>query len=114
MGCVGGVLFIEGHDGEYEHEFIDNPDGMSEASRIGTVWGHEDSPNFFGSASYRHEGASVYDGLWMIDAEGGSVSRVLPSEQDKRVYGAAFDAHGEEVLRANGGRNDQRHQPGLR
>ena len=98
MGCVGGVLFIEGHDGEYEHKFIDNPDGMSEAGRIGTVWGHEDSPNFFGSASYRHEGASVYDGLWMIDAEGGSVSRVLPSEEDKRVYGAAFDAHGEEFF----------------
>ena len=98
MGCVGGVLFIEGHDGEYVHEFIDNPAGMSEAGRIGSVWGHEDSPNFFGSASYRHEGASVYDGLWMIDAEGGSISRVLPSEADKRVYGAAFDAHGEEFF----------------
>ena len=98
LGCVGGVLFIEGHDGEFEHEFINNPDGMSEAGRIGTVWGHEDSPNFFGSASYRHEGASVYDGLWMIDAEGGSISRVLPSEQDKRVYGGAFDAHGEEFF----------------
>ena len=98
MGCVGGVLFIEGHDGEFGHEFIDNPDGMSDAGRIGTVWGHEDSPNFFGSASYRHEGASMYDGLWIIDAEGGSISRVLPSEDDKRVYGAAFDAHGEEFF----------------
>ena len=98
LGCVGGVLFIEGHDGEFEHEFIENPAGMSEAGRIGSVWGHEDAANFFGSASYRHEGASVYDGLWMIDGEGGSITRVLPSEPDKRVYGAAFDAHGEEFF----------------
>ena len=98
LGCVGGVLFIEGHDGEFEHAFIDNPAGMSEEGRIGSVWGHEDAANFFGSASYRHEGASVYDGLWMIDAEGGSITRVLPSEPDKRVYGAALDAHGEEFF----------------
>ena len=98
LGCVGGVLFIEGHDGEFEHAFIDNPAGMSEEGRIGSLWGHDDAPNFFGSASYRHEGASVYDGLWMIDAEGGAITRVLPSDPDKRVYGAAFDAHGEEFF----------------
>ena len=56
FGCVGGVLFVGGHDGEYEHIFISNPSQMNPAARIGTVWGHEDSPNFFGSASYRHEG----------------------------------------------------------
>ena len=98
FGCVGGVLFVEGHDGEYEHVFIDNPDDMNEAARIGSVWGHEDSPHFFGSASYRHEGASVYDGLWMIDAEGGEIVQVMPSTDEKRVYGAAFDGHGEEFF----------------
>ena len=98
LGCVGGVLFIEGHDGEFEHAFIDNHAEMTEASRIGSVWGHEDAPHFFGSASYRHEGASMYDGLWLIDAEGGEMSRVLPSEMEKRVYGAAFDGHGEEFF----------------
>ena len=98
LGCVGGVLFIEGHDGEYEHVFIDNPAGMNESSRIGTLWGHEDSVNFFGSASYRHEGASMYDGLWMIDAEGEAITQVLPSTDEKRVFGAAFDGHGEEFF----------------
>ncbi len=98
LGCVGGVLFIEGHDGEYEHVFIDNPAEMSEAGRIGSLWGHDDAEHFFGSASYRHEGASVYDGLWMIDAEGGEITRVMPSTDEKRVYGAAFDGHGEEFF----------------
>ena len=98
LGCVGGVLFIEGHDGEYEHVFIDNHAEMHESARIGTLWGHEDSANFFGSASYRHEGASMYDGLWMIDAEGGAMTQVMPSTDEKRVYGAAFDGHGEEFF----------------
>ena len=98
LGCVGGVLFIEGHDGEYEHVFIDNPAGMNESSRIGTLWGHEDAAHFFGSASYRYEGASMYDGLWMIDAEGGEITQVLPFTDEKRVYGAAFDGHGEEFF----------------
>ena len=98
VGCVGGVLFLEGHDGEYEHVFIDNPAGMNESSRIGSLWGHEDAAHFFGSASYRHEGASMYDGLWMIDAEGGSITQVMPSTDEKRVFGAAFDGHGEEFF----------------
>ncbi len=98
VGCVGGVLFLEGHDGEYEHVFIDNPAGLNESSRIGSLWGHEDVVNFFGSASYRHEGASTYDGLWMIDAEGGSITQVMPSTDEKRVFGAAFDGHGEEFF----------------
>ena len=98
IGCVGGVLFIEGHDGEYEHVFIDNPAGLNESSRIGSLWGHEDAAHFFGSASYRHEGASMYDGLWMIDAEGGSITQVMPSTDEKRVFGAAFDGHGEEFF----------------
>ena len=98
LGCVGGVLFIEGHDGEYEHVFIDNPAEMNEAARIGSVWGHDDSERFFGSASYRQDGVFTYDGLWMIDAEGGEMTRVLPSTDEKRVYGAAFDGHGEEFF----------------
>ncbi len=98
FGCVGGVLFIEGHDGEYEHEFIDNPADMNEAARIGTVWGHGDSEHFFGSASYSQDGERVYDGLWLIDAEGGEMTRVLPAGVEGRVLSAAFDGHGEELF----------------
>ena len=95
FGCVGGVLFLEGHDGEYEHEFVTNHPDMISGARLGTIWGHNDSPNFFGSASYRHEGESVYDGLWLIDAEGGQMTKVLPSGETKRVLTSVFDDHGE-------------------
>ncbi len=98
FGCTGGVLFLEGHDGEYEHEFIANPADMNEAARIGTLWGHGDSEHFFGSASYSQDGARAYDGLWLIDAEGGEMSRVLPAGAEGRVLSAAFDGHGEELF----------------
>ncbi len=98
FGCVGGVLFIEGHDGEYEYEFVENPADMADTARIGTLWGHDDSEYFFGSASYRQEGARINGGLWRIDAEGGEMSLVLPPTAEKTVRGAAFDAHGEELF----------------
>ena len=98
LGCVGGVLFIEGHDGEFEHDFIDNPADMHESARIGSVWGHEDSEHFFGSASYREDGERKSGGLWMIDPEGGSMTRVSLSDDSGQVYGTAFDGHGEEFF----------------
>ncbi len=99
FGCTGGVLFIEGHDGEYEYEFIENHADMNAAARIGTLWGHDDSEYFFGSASYRDQGGTrVNGGLWRIDAEGGEMSLILPPTEEKRVRSAAFDAHGEELF----------------
>ena len=99
FGCVGGVLFMEGHDGDFSHVFIDNDSNMNEAARIGTVWAHHDTEMFFGSASYRNqEGVRVNGGLWAIDAEGESMSLVLPATDEKRVLRAAFDAHGERAF----------------
>ncbi len=99
FGCVGGVLFMEAHDGEYEYEFVENPPGMIDTARIGIVWGHDDAENFFGSASYRNEeGTRVNGGLWMIDVENDQMSLVLPPGEEKRVLSVAFDAHGEELF----------------
>ena len=99
FGCTGGVLFIEGHDGHFEHVFIPNDASMNEAARIGSLWAHEEGELFFGSASYRNEdGARVNGGLWAIDAEGESMSLVLPATPEKRVLRAAFDAHGERAF----------------
>ncbi len=92
------MLFIEFHDGEFDHWFIDNPGEMREESRIGTVWGHEASPNFFGSASYRGEDGFVNDGIWMIDPEGRSMVQVLAPEDGKQSAGGAFSADGHEFL----------------
>ena len=98
FGCVGGVLFIEYHDGQFDHWFIDNPDEMREESRIGTVWGHEDSKHFFGSASYHDGNRFVYDGVWMIDPEGRTMTQVLAPAEGKRSAGVAFSADGHELF----------------
>ena len=98
FGCTGGVLFIEYHDGHFDHWFIDNPAEMREESRIGTVWGHEAAPHFFGSASYRGEDGFVYDGIWMIDVEGRTMTQVLAPEEGKQSAGAAFSADGHEFF----------------
>ena len=101
FGCTGGVLFIHAHFGEYEDSFISNPDDMNPAARIGTLWGHDDSEYFYGSASYRQDGVSLNGGFWMIDTEDGedgAMSLVLPATDEKRVLDAAFDAHGEELF----------------
>ena len=98
FGCVGGVLFVEYHDGHFDHWFIDNPSEMREESRIGSVWGHEASPHFFGSASYRGEDGFVNDGIWMIDPEGRTMVQVLSPEDGKQSAGVAFGADGHEVF----------------
>ena len=104
FGCVGGVLFIEGHNGEFEHVFIENPSDMITDARIGSVWGHDTVEPFFGSASYTQEGTRLNGGLWMIDAEGGEMNLVLPATDEKRVVRAEFSADGHEffVLTADG------------
>ena len=98
FGCVGGVLFIESHDDHFDHWFIDNPSEMRAESRIGSLWGHEDSEHFFGSASYRDGDSFVYDGIWMIDPEGRAMEQVLAPEEGKRSAGAAFSADGHEFF----------------
>ena len=98
FGCQGGVLFIEFHDGQFDHWFVDNPEEMRAESRIGTVWGHEDSANFFGSASYHDGNRFVYDGIWMIDPEGRTMTQVLGTEEGQQSAGAAFSADGHEFF----------------
>ena len=96
FGCTGGVLFIEAHDGELDHWFIENPANMNPASRIGTLYGHEESDVLFGKASYRDGGQFVDDGLWLIDPEAGTITSVLPADDDHhRSVGSAFGQHGE-------------------
>ena len=77
FGCIGGVLFLEAHDGEYEYEFIPNPQEMREDSRIGSVYGHHDVEHFFGRASYRDDQGFADDGIWLIDVEHSEMSQVF-------------------------------------
>ena len=96
FGCIGGVLFLHAHDGEYEHDFIANPPEMREASRIGSVYGHHHVEHFFGRASYRDDQGFADDGIWLIDVEHGEMRQVFsePSVSTK------FSSDGEAPLRA--------------
>ena len=97
-GCIGGTLFIEKHDDHFDHWFINNPEEMREESRIGTVYGHEDSPVFFGKASYRDDSGFNDDGIWMIDPEKRTMTLALPASEDKRSVSSAFSHDGETLF----------------
>ena len=77
FGCIGGVLFLDAHDGEYEHEFISNPPEMREDSRIGSVYGHHHVEHFFGRASYRDDEGFADDGIWLIDVDHSEMRQVF-------------------------------------
>ena len=77
FGCIGGVLFLHTHDGEYEHEFIANPPEMREDSRIGSVYGHHHVEHFFGKASYFDGQGFADDGIWLIDVAHGEMRQVF-------------------------------------
>ena len=100
FGCVGGVLFLHTHDGEYEHDFIANPAEMREDSRIGSVYGHHHVEHFFGKASYRDSQGFADDGIWLIDAAHGEMRQVFSEPS----FSSAFSSDGEifYVLGADG------------
>ena len=113
LGCTGGVLVLHAHDGEYEHEFIANPQEMRQDSRIGSVYGHHHVEHFFGKASYYDGQGFADDGIWLIDVDHSEMRQVFsePSVSTKfssdgellYVLGAdgvlhALDAHDGELL----------------
>ena len=77
FGCIGGVLFLHAHDGEYEHQFIANPPEMREDSRIGSVYGHHHVEHFFGRASYFDGQSFADDGIWLIDVDHSEMRQVF-------------------------------------
>ena len=91
FGCIGGVLFLHAHDGEYEHEFIANPPEMREESRIGSVYGHHHVEHFFGKASYFDGQGFADDGIWLIDVAHGEMSQVFSEPS----VSAKFSSDGE-------------------
>ena len=93
FGCVGGVLFLYPDGGSYRHEFIDNPPGMREDSRIGSFFGHHDLHHFFGRASYFDGQGFADDGIWLIDPESGEFRQVFAEP----IASGGVGAHGERL-----------------
>ncbi len=113
FGCIGGVLFLHTHDGEYEHEFIANPPEMREESRIGSVYGHHHVEHFFGKASYFDGQGFADDGIWLIDVARGEMRQVFYEPSVSASFSSdgeilyvlgvvgillAFDAHDGELI----------------
>ena len=100
FGCIGGVLLLHAHDGEYEHEFIANPPEMREDSRIGSVYGHHHVEHFFGKASYRDDQGFADDGIWLIDVDHSEMRQVFSEPSVSTKFSSDGELH---VLDAHDG-----------
>ena len=90
FGCVGGVLAMEAHDGEYEGMFIGPPAGSPEDFRITSVWGYPGLDHFFGL------GSAV--GLYVVDPEEGAMEQFIPASEELRPINVAMSHDGEALL----------------
>ena len=71
FGCVGGVLVLEAHNGEYSHMFVSAPEGSPEDFRLTSVWGYHGLDHFFAL------GSAV--GLYLVEPEDGEMEQLIPS-----------------------------------
>ena len=90
FGCMGGVLVVETHDGDYEGMFIGAPEGSPDDFRITSVWGYPGLDHFFGL------GSAV--GLYMIDPEEGGMEQLIDASEDLRPINVSMSHDGEALL----------------
>ncbi len=89
FGCLGGVLVLEAHDGEYSHVFI-APDGAADDFRITTVLGYHGLHHFFGL------GSAV--GLYIVEPEDEAMELLIPATDDLRPIQVQLGHGGETLL----------------
>ena len=90
FGCVGGVLFVEAHDGEYEDGFISAPAGSPDEFRLTSVWGYPGLDHFFAL------GSAV--GLYLVEPEEGVMEQFIPASEELRPINVAMSHDGEALL----------------
>ena len=90
FGCMGGVLVVEAHDGDYEGMFIAAPEGSPDDFRITSVWGYPGLDHFFGL------GSAV--GLYMVDPEEGGMEQLIDASEDLRPINVSMSHDGEALL----------------
>ena len=90
FGCIGGVLAVEAHDGEYEGMFIGPPAGSPEEFRLTSVWGYPGLDHFFAL------GSSV--GLYVVEPEEGAMEQFIPATEELSPINVAMSHDGEALL----------------
>ena len=90
FGCMGGVLVVEAHDGDYEGMFIGAPEGSPDDFRITSVWGYQGLDHFFGL------GSAV--GLYVVDPEEGTMEQFIDASEDLRPINVSMSHDGEALL----------------
>ena len=90
FGCIGGVLAVEAHDGEYEGMFIGPPAGSPDDFRLTSVWGYPGLDHFFAL------GSAV--GLYVVDPEEGAMEQFLAASDELRPINVAMSHDGEALL----------------
>ncbi len=89
FGCIGGVLVVEAHDGEYSQAFI-APDEAVEDFRLTSVWGYHGLDHFFAL------GSAV--GLYIVEPEEGKMELIIPATEDLRPIQVQLGPGGETLL----------------
>ena len=90
FGCIGGVLAVEAHDGEYEGMFIGPPAGSPDDFRLTSVWGYPGLDHFFAL------GSAV--GLYLVEPEEGAMEQLIPASEELRPINVAMSHDGEALL----------------
>ena len=114
FGCIGGVLFVDVHDGQYEHEFIPYPPETNGEVALGQYYGHHHSDNFFAPATLFPDGQCCdLGGVWMVDVVNGEMREIFPEPSASAAFSSdgetfytlaadgvlrAFDAHDGELI----------------
>ena len=87
FGCVGGVLAVEAHEGDFDHSFISAPQGEPEDFRLTTVWGASGVDHFLAL------GSAV--GLYIVEPEEGEMEQLVAAEEGNSPIQAALSQDGE-------------------
>ena len=90
FGCVGGVLVLEAHDGEYSDTFVSAPAGSPEDFRLTSVWGYHGLDHFFAL------GSAV--GLYIVEPEEGEMEQFIPSTDALSPIQVAIGQGGETLF----------------
>ena len=89
FGCLGGVLVLEAHDGEYSHVFI-VPDGVAEDFQVTDVWGFHGLDHFFALGSE--------SGLYIVEPGEETMELLLAATDSLHPIQIQFGHGGETLL----------------